>query len=326
MPARRKAAWRLKAAWPVIVCLALVLSSFPAFGQERYPSRPITYIIPFDPGGQSDVEARRQQPLLEEFLGTRVVIQYKPGGGGSVGWIELVQSRPDGYTIAGVNVPHIILQPLLRDDPGFTLDDMEVIALFQATPIGLAVHRDSPFETLQDFIDFARANPGVITVAGSGTHTGHHLASLQFEKLTGARLTYIPFTGAAPQLTAFLGRHVTAILGNSSDLVQHRDGMRVLAFGSEERFPLFPDTPTFKELGIDMTASIDRGVAVPAGTPEDRVALLERAFLRIMEDEAIRRQMTAQGFEPLAMGRQESARYIERLQAEYEALLEAMKE
>lgn|SRR5690606_13623736 len=308
--------------WVLLAMTALVLAaSFPA---SAFPTRPIQYIIPFDPGGQSDVEARRQQPLLESILGVSVVITYKPGGGGSVGWIELAQSRPDGYTMAGINIPHILLQPMLREDPGYATEDLLPVALFQATPIGLAVHKDSPYETLDDFIEFARRNPGVITIAGSGTHTGHHLAALRLEQLTGARFTYIPFTGAAPQLTAFLGRHVTAILGNSNDLVQHRDVMRVLAFGSETRFPLFSDVPTFKELGLDLTASIDRGVAVPRGTPDDRVAILERAFLQIMDDDKVRQEMLDQGFEPLRMGREESAAYIERLKGEYEDLLRSM--
>lgn len=308
--------------WLLLMVAALVIAaSLPA---AAFPTRPIQYIIPFDPGGQSDVEARRQQPLLEDILGVSVVITYKPGGGGSVGWIELVQSRPDGYTMAGVNIPHILLQPLLREDPGYATDDLLVLALFQATPIGFAVHQDSPFETLDDLIEFARQNPGVITIAGSGTHTGHHLAALRLEQLTGARFTYIPFTGAAPQLTAFLGRHVTAILGNSNDLVQHRDGLRVLAFGSESRFPLFPDVPTFRELGLDMTASIDRGIAVPRGTPDDRAAVLEQAFLQIMDDEKVRQEMLDQGFEPLSMGREESAAYIQRLMGEYEDLVRSM--
>ena len=160
-----------------------------------YPNKPITYLIPFDPGGQSDLEARRQQPLLEKALGVPVLITYKPGGGGSVGWAELANSKPDGYTIAGNNIPHIILQPLQRKNAGYRLEDLEPVALFQATPIGLAVLKTSPIKTLKDFVAYAQANPGAITIAGSGTYTGHHLGYLQFQKLAGIKVTYIPLPG-----------------------------------------------------------------------------------------------------------------------------------
>lgn len=286
-----------------------------------FPTKSITYIIPFDPGGQSDIDARRQQPLLEQILQVPIVVTYKPGGGGSAGWIELVQSKPDGYTIAGINIPHIILQPLQRKNAGYKTEDLEPLCLFQKTPIGLAVLKSSPFQTLEDFISYAHAHPGAITLAGSGTYTGHHIAYLQLEKLTGAKFTYIPFTGAAPQVTAFLGGHATALLGNSNDLVQHQDRIRVLAIGSDERFPLLPDVPTFKELGYDMAPSIDRGICVPKGTPVERIEILEKAFLQIISDPVIQKQAFDQGLVPLVMGREELREYIAEKTVEYTELM-----
>lgn len=306
------------------VVVSVVLLAAGGVIRAAYPERPITYIIPFNPGGQSDVEARRQQPYLEQMLGVSVQIQYKVGGGGSVGWSELVRSRPDGYTIAGINLPHIILQPLQRGDAGYRTEQLKVVAWFQNTPIGLAVLKSSRFQSLADFIDYARANPGAITVAGSGTYTGHHLATVQLEKLAGIQVTYVPFTGAAPQLTAFLGGHVAAMMGNSDDLVQHKDRIRVLAIGSAVRFEALPDVPTFRELGFDMTPSIDRGVAVPAGTPDAVVQKLEQAFLAIVRRPEVRRQMIEQGFVPLEMGAEESQAYVERKTIEYQELLKAL--
>lgn len=293
-----------------ILVLTLLLGGLPTIIAKEFPNKPITYIIPFDPGGQSDLEARRQQPILEQILGVPVVVIYKQGGGGSVGWSELVQSPADGYTIAGNNIPHIILQPLQRKNAGYETQDLEPVALFQTTPIGLAVLKSSPFQTLTDFITYAKTNPGVITVAGSGTWSGHHFAYLQLEKLTGAKVTYIPFTGAAPQVTAFLGGHTTAILANSNDLVQHQDRIRILAIGSAERFAPLPEVPTFLELGYPMTPSIDRGVCVPKGTPTNRIRVLEEAFLAIANDPAIQKQMLDQGFVPVALGAAEFKNYI----------------
>ncbi|MGI6226876.1 MAG: tripartite tricarboxylate transporter substrate binding protein [Peptococcales bacterium] len=291
--------------------------------EPKYPEKSITYVIPFDAGGQSDVEARRQQPHLERILGQKILIEYKPGAGGAIGWTELTRAKPDGYTMTGINLPHIILQPAQRSDAGFKTEDIIPVAIFQATPIGLAVLNDSPIQTLEDFIAYAKENPGKITVAGSGTLSGHDIARMQLEKFADIKVEYIPYTGAAPQLQAFLGGHNMAILANSNDLVQHKDKIRVLAFGSTNRYEVFPDAPTFIEKGFDMTPSIDRGVAVPPGTPVEIIQVLESAFMEISNDPEITKQMIEQGFVPKAMGHKESLDYIEKTKTQY---LEILKE
>lgn len=290
-----------------------------------YPSKPITYMIPFDAGGQSDLEARRQQPYLKEELGQPINITYKPGGGGSVGWSELVQQKPDGYYIAGINIPHIILQPLSNKDTGYKTEQIEPVAIFQATPIGLAVMKDSGIKTMEDFVAAAKEKPGQITIAGSGTFSGHHLAYQQIQNLAGIEMQYVSFTGAASQVQGFLGGNTTAILANSNDLVNYKDQITILAIGSEERFGPLPDVPTFKELGLEMTASIDRGVAVPPDTPEEIIKKLEAAFLKIANDSTIQQKMEEEGFEPKALGVEETKAYMEEKTAEYKPLLEELK-
>lgn len=285
---------------------------------------PVTYLICFDPGGQSDIEARRQQPHLERLLGRQVAIEYKVGGGGALCWSELVRSRPDGSVVAGINLPHVILQPL-QQQTGYRTEQIEPVVLFQSTPLGLAVPASSPYKTLADFIAAAKANPGAITVGGSGTFSGHHVATVRLETLAGIDLTYVPFSGAAPQITAFLGGHVAAVFANSNDLVKYRDRIRVLGIAAEERFPGLPDAPTFKEQGIDLVERIDRGVGVPAGTPPEVIAELEKAFLAIAQDPAIRAQMEEQGFVPLAMGHAESKAYIEKVTATYKGLVQDLQ-
>ncbi|KUO53370.1 MAG: hypothetical protein APF76_09010 [Desulfitibacter sp. BRH_c19] len=303
----------------------------PDEGQEQatvdpnYPDEAITYVIPFDPGGQSDVEARRQQPLLEEILGTSVVVTYKAGGGGAVGWSEMVNAKPDGYTMTGINIPHIILQPLSRDNAGYTTDQIEPVAFFQRTPVGLAVQKDSPFDTLEEFIEYATENPGAVTVGGSGTFSGHHIAAIEFEALTGVTMTYVPFTGAAPQMQAFLGGHVAAVMANSDALVKYEDSMKILAFGGTERFEALPDVPTFIEKGYDMIPSIDRGVGVPPGTPDEYKQVLSDAFMEIANNESLREQMTEQGFVPVAMGIDEAEAYLDAMTKTYTELLESLQ-
>ena len=298
----------------VAILALLVLTALPfTVVAADYPEEPVVYSIPFNPGGQSDLEARRQQPLLEKELGVSVVVQYKPGGGGSVGWAELVNKKADGYFISGINIPHIILQPAARGDAGYETEQLEPIAMFQATPIGLAVLKDSPFKSLEDLIAYAKANAGMVTVGGSGTWSGHHVAHLQLQDMSGTEMTYIPHKGAAPSVAAFLGGHVQALWANSNDLVQHADKLRVLAFGTKKPFPNMPDVPTFESLGYKLYASIDRGAAAPPNTPADRIAVLEKAFLSIANDPAIQEQMKKDGFVPLSMGAEEAKAYIQEM-------------
>tara|TARA_B100000614_G_scaffold103789_1_gene93279 strand:- start:48 stop:1034 length:987 start_codon:yes stop_codon:yes gene_type:complete len=291
-----------------------------------YPTRAISYVIPFNPGGQSDVTAQYQKPYLEEALGVDVVIRHQPGAGGALAWSNLVKARPDGYTITGNNIPHIIIQPMVRDNAGYTTDQLKPVYLFQSTPIGLAVAADSPFDTLQDLIDYAADHPGEITVSGSGTHTGHHLAILQLQYLTGTEFTYIPATGAAPSVASFLGGHTQALMANSNDLLAHADEMKILAIGTTERFRALPDVPTFVEQGLDMTAGIDRGVAVPPETPDEIVATLEAAFDEVSANQEFVSEMEDLGFVIHSMGADEFAAYIDRKSSEIETVLRELGE
>jgi tripartite-type tricarboxylate transporter receptor subunit TctC len=309
----------------LFVCLCLVAGfGFQASAQDKYPSKPITYLVTFNPGGQSDREARRQQPILEKILGVKVIVDYKVGGGGALGWSELVRSKPDGSLICGINIPHIILQPM-QQETGYKTEEIVPVALFQRTPLGLAVQKDSPYKTLKEFLDAGKAKPGEISIGGSGTFSGHHIATLRLQKMTGAIFNYVPFTGAAPQMTAFLGKHVNAVFGNSDDLVKHSDAMRMLAIADDERFPAFEDKPTFKEEGLDLSESIDRGIGVPPKTPANIIRVLETAFLKIANDTAIIAQMKKEGFVPLAMDSKASKAHIKKMTAVYAEIVKEIK-
>jgi len=279
-------------------------------GAPKFPSDPITYIIPFNPGGQSDVEARLQQPYLEKALGVPIVINYVPGAGGGLAWTKFAQAKPDGYNVCGINTPHIILQPLAQADVNFKTDDLKPLCMFESTPIGLAVKKDSKINNVKELVAFAKANPGKVTVGISGKLSGHHLAALQFMKLTETKLTLVTFTGAAPQTTALLGGHVEAVFGNSSDLVTFKDQIKILAMGSETRMSLLPNIPTFEEEGLKFAPRIDRGVAVPKNTPPEIAGVLEKAFLDTVNSETYRNKIQAAGFVPLGLNSTESVKYI----------------
>ena len=293
---------------PLLAIFILGLSS--AFAATDFPKGPVTYIIPFNPGGQSDVEARMQQPYLEKTLGVPIVVNYMPGAGGALAWTKFAQTKPDGYTVCGINIPHIILQPLSQKDAAFKTEDLKPLALFESTPIGLAVKKESKINSLKEFIEYAKANPGKVTVGMSGKLSGHHMASLQFEKMNNIKLTQVTFTGAAPQVTALLGGHVEAIWGNSSDLVSYTAQMKILAIGTEKRMETLPGVPTFQEMGIKFYPRIDRGVAVPKATPADITAKLEKAFLDTVNTDDYKTKIIKAGFVPLGLNSQESIKYI----------------
>jgi tripartite-type tricarboxylate transporter receptor subunit TctC len=295
-----------------VLMVLTILGLYPAlgYGAPDFPKGPITYIIPFNPGGQSDVEARMQQPYLEKMLGVPIVVNYMPGAGGALAWTKFSQVKPDGYSVCGINIPHIILQPLSQKDAAFKTEDLKPLALFESTPIGLVVKKESKINTLKEFIEYARANPGKVTVGMSGKLSGHHMASLQFEKMNNIKLTQVTFTGAAPQVTALLGGHVEAIWGNSSDLVSYTTQMKILAIGTEKRMETLPNVPTFQELGVKFYPRIDRGVAAPKSTPGDITAKLEKAFLDTVNMDDYKSKIVKAGFVPLGLNSQQSIKYI----------------
>ncbi len=304
----------------LVLVSTLVVGCAGAAQGPAYPTKQVTYLVCFDPGGQSDRAARQQQAVLEKELGQTVAIDYKVGGGGSLGWSELARAKPDGYVMAGINVPHIILLPL-QQETGFKTEQLLPINIFQSTPQGLAVLKTSKYKTLEELLAAAKATPGQITVGGSGTFTGSHMAMLWLEKLTGTKFNYVPFNGSAPQVTAFLGGHTDAMMANSDDLVKNLEASNVLALAHGEKFAALPNAPTFKEKGIDMVIAIDRGVAVPAGTPDSVVKKLEDAFLKIGNDAKVKEDYIKQGFVPRNMNAKESKEYVAKMTTVYKDLI-----
>lgn len=305
-----------------VLALSLGAVALPGAASAEYPEQPITYIIPFDPGGESDVTARFQEPHLEEKLGVDVVVTHRPGGGGAVAWSEFQRSaEPDGYTIIGVNIPHIVAQPIQREDAGYETSDWEIITWFHFTPNALIVRKDSPFETLEDLITYAKENPQVVTVGGSGTFSANHLEMLRLEKEADIDLTYIPFTGTGPLPAALLGGHVSALMNYTMLGVQMSDEVRVLAVAAEERVKSLPDAPTFRELGYDIVGGAYRGVAAPKGTPPEIIERLAEVFGEV--NEIIRPEQEPIGFVMTDFTGQEAVDLVETMRQNYGDVIES---
>ncbi len=308
----------------ILLALCILALGVFAVGEARaakFPEKPVTYLIPFNPGGESDIFARAQQPLLEKELGQSVLITYKTGGGGSVGWNETVRATPDGYNTVGFNLPHIILQPLQRKTTGYQTKDINPVMLFMNTPCILAVPQNSPYKTLKDFIDAAKAKPGALTLGGSGSNTANHLAVVRLNKLAGVKISYVPFTGTGDAMPAFLGNHVTGLMTYTTMGVQYAKDMRVLAVATAKRFPGLPDAPTFKELGYDLQEGAYRGLAVPPKTPPAIIDVLYKACAKVNQNPEFIKKMNALGFLLENLGPAESAKLIDAKTVEYKAIL-----
>ena len=280
-------------------------------GAQDFPKGPVNYMNPFNPGGEIDIAARAMQPYLEKNLGVPLVINYLPGAGGALCWSKLAAVKPDGYSIGGFSIPHIILQPMFMKDVAFKTDDFVIFSIVEYTPIGLAVKKDFKVNTVKEFIEYAKANPGKISCGGVGKFSGHHFATLQFMQLTGTKLNYATFTGTSQVQTALMGGHIDAAFTNSTVLVTSKDQIKVLAVGAAQRRGQLKDIPTFEELGLKMYPRIARGAMGPKTIPAAIQKRLEKAFLDTTSNPEFKAKMEAAGFVPQVMGIADSHKFLE---------------
>jgi tripartite-type tricarboxylate transporter receptor subunit TctC len=308
----------------LVLFVGLAMVGVSAAGTAGFPNKRITYNICFNPGGESDITARFQEGPLKKILGVDIAINYKIGGGGALCWAELVQTKPDGYTIAGHNLPHTALQPLEMTNAGYNTLDLKSIYYFESTPNLLLVRNDSPYKTLKDFVENAKKNPGAFTVGGSGTSSANDLGTTMLNKAAGIQLTYVPFGGTGSAIPALLGSHVTALMSYSTMGIQYAGKFRALAIASEERMDVLPDVPTFKELGYDIVEGAYRGVAAPPGTPDDVIKILANAFETVHKDPEVRKKMDQNGFKTEFMGPEASLALVKKKMVEYEGIMKQL--
>lgn len=298
--------------------LALI-AGLPAAAQsvDEFPMKPMTYIIPFNAGGESDISARFQQSVWNAVTGQDVVVQYQPGAGGAQAWSQLNQIEGDGYTIMGINLPHTVLQPM-ESDVGYETDELTPVHYFHYTPDAILVPKDSPYETLEQLVEYAKANPGLVTFAGSGSNSSNNLAQAKFDRVAGVTTTYIPFSGTGPAVTAVLGNQTVAGFNYVSSGVAQGDELRVLAVAAEERLPAFPDVPTFTELGYDLVGGAYRGVAVPDSTPEELRVRISDIVQQINDDPSFQKKMEDGGFVLTDITYDKMQAFLEERKADYE--------
>jgi tripartite-type tricarboxylate transporter receptor subunit TctC len=273
-----------------------VAASMALPARAAYPEKVVHYILAFAPGGESDIAARLQQLVWRKKYGQELVVESKPGAGGALAWSQLNNFPGDGYTIMGTNLPHIVLQPL-EGNVQYQTDDITNVHFFNYTPDGIVVRNESPFKTYQDFIAAAKAKPGTLNLAGSGTNSANHAAHERLNSVAGIKTTYVAFKGTGDLLSSLLGGHVDGAMSYSSLALAQKGKVRLLAYASPSRLSYFADAPTFRELGIDWVDGAYRGIGVPKSTPEAMRRQISSMFSEINRDADFQRQMTEQGLE-----------------------------
>jgi len=254
----------------VAALLALLATSVQA---QDYPTKPITMIVAFPPGGVAELVGRPLAASMEKTLGQPVIILNRPGAGGAVGTTAAAKAAPDGYTIlmtlSSISI-FPVSDPLEGKPVPYQISDFMPIALVSADPTVLVVSADSPYKTVQDFVAAAKANPGKINYSSSGVYGTLHVAMEMFAGAAGIQLFHIPYQGGGPAATALLGGQVQALASGPTAVIGQIKGgkMRALAGWGAKRLALMPELPTFKELGYkDVEFYIWSGVVAPAAIP-----------------------------------------------------------
>jgi tripartite-type tricarboxylate transporter receptor subunit TctC len=280
--------------------LAAVTAS--AFGQVQCPDKNVLYWQAFPAGGESDLSARHQQLVLKKKCpAIETIIQYKPGAGGGLLWTQMNQLPPDGLNIVGVNLPHIVLQPM-EGTVQYKTDDVTPVYWFHYTPDALVVPESSPYKTFQDFVKAAKAQPEKISLGGSGLNSANHMAHERLNATFGFKTTYVPFKGTGDMTTAVVGGHVQGAMSYTAFAVNNKGKVRALAVAMEKRHPLLPDVPTFRELGTDWVDGAYRGIGVPKSTPAEAKKRLSDLWAALNTDPEMKELAAKSGFELVDVG------------------------
>lgn len=246
----------------------------------EFPTKSVQLIVPYSAGGGTDAVARALADATKDHLGQSIAVVNKTGGGGAVGMTEGAKAKADGYTVTMVTVELTTLPNLGL--ASISNEDFKAIAQINSDPAAVTVSADAPWNTIDEFIAYAKENPGKVKVGNSGTGAIWHLAAAALEKKTGAKFNHVPFEGAAPAVTSLLGGHIQAVTVSPAEVASQVENgqLKVLAVMSDDRLDSMPDVPTLKEKGIDLSIGTWRGLAVPKDTPDDIVNVLSDAFTK----------------------------------------------
>jgi len=270
-------------------------------GAQGYPSRPVRLLVPFPPGGSTDLVARTISPKLGDLLGRQIIVDYKGGARGSIGAAEAARAAPDGYTVLIVWDTHAVNHHVYKVQYDF-FKSLDPISLLVQSPGILVAHPGFAPSTVKELIDYAKANPEKVTYGSAGAGSSNHLSGLLFSQMTGVKMTHVPYKGGGPLITDLLGGHLNIVFGTLPLYEQHvRSGkMKLIAVLSKTRIPQFPDVSAAAETVPGFEAKTWFGLLAPAGTPKEIVVRLNREVVRTLADATVKEQLVSRGFDVAA--------------------------
>ena len=297
----------------LLVSLLASLAAASALAQG-YPAKPIRIIVPFAPGGNVDITARLVAPGLSEALGQPVVVENKPGAGGTIGADQVVKSPADGYTLLmGSNSTFSVAPSLYPKNPYNPLRDFAPVISIASAPFVLVTNPAAPSKTARDLVAQAKASPGKLTMSSAGTGSSNHLVGELFQEISGARFTHVPYKGSGQALTDLMGGQVDLHFDQITSAASHIQAgkLRALMVTARERVPMLPDVPTASEAGYpSFEATNVTGLIAPAGTPREIVDKLNAATQKVISQPAFRERLAGIGADAVGGSPEQFAAYI----------------
>jgi tripartite-type tricarboxylate transporter receptor subunit TctC len=285
-----------------LLCTLCVALLAPWAAAQPCPEKNVLYWQAFPAGGESDIAARHQQLVLKKKCpAIETIVQYKPGAGGGLLWAQLNNLPADGFNVAGINLPHIVFQPL-EGEVQYRTEDITPVFWFHYTPDALVVPEASPHKSLADFVKAAKAAPGKLSLGGSGLNSANHAAHERLDSVYGVKTIYVPYKGTGDMTTAVLGSQIDGAMSYTAFAINNKGKVRALAVAMEQRHPLLPDVPTFRELGVDWVDGAYRGIGVPKNTPPEARRRLAELWAALNADPEMKALAAKSGFELVNVG------------------------
>ncbi len=277
-----------------------------------FPTGVVRIVVPYLPGGSAEAQARFLSAELQKQWGKPVIIENKPGAGTTVGAAYAATQKPDGLTLYLASTSHTVTPSLYKSLPYDPIKSFEPISLISSSPFLALVKGDSPVNSLADLAALAKSKPGTLSWASSGIGAGPHLSGELFKTKAGIDVVHVPFTGTPPSFNAVLGGHVDYVFGDITSLPLVRSGqLKPLAVTTPKRSPLLPEVPTFAEVGVPgVEVSNWSSIIVPAGTPDDVAAFLNKSIVKALEEPDVKASYEKLGFVPQPSTREELAAFL----------------
>ena len=284
--------------WIGVLCLAAT----PAVLAQPCPDKNLLYWQAFPPGGESDLSARHQQVVLKKKCpAVDTIIQYKAGAGGALMWSQMNNLPGDGFNVVGVNLPHIVFQPI-EGEVQYKTADVTPVFWFHFTPDALVVPENSPYKNFAEFLAASRKDPGKMNLGGSGLNSANHASHERLNAAFNIKSTYVPYKGTGDMALAVVGGQIDGAVTYTPFPINNKTKVRALAVAMEKRHPLMPDVPTFRELGVDWVDGAYRGIGMPKSTPPEARKKMSDMWAALNAEPEMKELAAKSGFELVNIG------------------------